>query len=378
MSNESNTGVSNINLPSKLRAASVSQGAMKAVWVGEELLLARTVVLNERKYIQGCLLDWPQTKSWLAAELRDLLPEAQLVPGKTSQPDEQPLMLAALPVRLVPGRAPTEPLPPLTPIRFSLLIAWVGLVLAAVAVAALLLAAVRLSERRGAFVSAVTHELRTPLTTFRMYAEMLAEGMVPDEAKRKHYFETLRVEADRLGHLVENVLSYARLERNNTPNAREEVSLGDLMMRLSEPLKQRVDRAEMVLELVCAGDPPPSVHADRAAIERIVFNLVDNACKFASRASDRHIHLDCRQEGKQAVIRVRDHGGGISRKEARRLFRPFSKSADEAAHSAPGVGLGLALCKRLARSMGGDLKIDHEVREGACFMLTLPTLRVEG
>ena len=71
-----------------------------------------------------------------------------------------------------------------------------------------------LSERRGAFVSAVTHELRTPLTTLRMYTEMLADGMVPDEPRRRSYLQTLRAEADRLGHLVENVLAYSRLERN--------------------------------------------------------------------------------------------------------------------------------------------------------------------
>ena len=77
----------------------------------------------------------------------------------------------------------------------------------------LLAGVVALSERRAAFVSSVTHELRTPLTTFRMYADMLARGMVPDAERRQQYLETLRTEAERLTHLVENVLSYARLER---------------------------------------------------------------------------------------------------------------------------------------------------------------------
>ena len=85
---------------------------------------------------------------------------------------------------------------------------------------------VALSERRGAFVSAVTHELRTPLTTFRMYAEMLAEGMVPSPEARQKYLETLRREADRLAHLVENVLQYARLERGRPGGRRENVTAG--------------------------------------------------------------------------------------------------------------------------------------------------------
>ena len=64
--------------------------------------------------------------------------------------------------------------------------------------------------------------------------------------------------------------------------------------------------------------------------------------------------------------------GHYTSKESRRLFRPFSKSARDAADSAPGVGLGLALSRRLARSMGGDLRLDRDVKDGTCFVLTLP------
>jgi len=67
-------------------------------------------------------------------------------------------------------------------------------------------------------------------------------------------------------------------------------------------------------------------------------------------------------KAKSAMLRVRDHGQGISVEAARRLFRPFSKSATEAANSAPGVGLGLALCRRLSRSIGGDLRFDAAFR----------------
>ena len=72
------------------------------------------------------------------------------------------------------------------------------------------------------------------------------------------------------------------------------------------------------------------------------------------------------------MLRVRDHGQGISTEGAKRLFKPFSKSAQEAAHSAPGIGLGLALCRRLSRSIGGDLRLDRTFTRGACFELRLP------
>jgi signal transduction histidine kinase len=233
---------------------------------------------------------------------------------------------------------------------------------------------VSLSERRGAFVSAVTHELRTPLTTFKMYSEMLADGMVTDEEKRQQYLGTLCSEANRLSHLVENVLAYARLERGSARRRVERVSLGTLIERILPRLQERADRSEM--KLVVDADAKALgtiVHVDAAAVEQILFNLVDNACKYAApNATEKQIHLEALPDGKFAMLRVRDHGQGIGPEAARRLFKPFSKSAQEAAHSAPGIGLGLALCRRLSRSIGGDLKFVAQATRGACFELRLP------
>jgi signal transduction histidine kinase len=347
-------------------------GPMHAMWHGDLLLLVRRTRVEGRESIQGCLLNWPEIRKRLLLEITDLLPEAELVPTAEAPKPNQRLLLATLPVWLAPGEAPLELVPSVTPLRLSLLIAWGGVFLAATAVAVLLLCVVRLSERRGAFVSAVTHELRTPLTTFRLYTEMLADGIVPTEEKRKTYLQTLRVEADRLGHLVENVLSYARLENGRSRLVKDEINLADLVTRLEQPLRERAERSLMTLECDIASDPPPCVKGDGSAIERIVFNLVDNACKYATETDNRNIHLSCRKEGDQVLLTVRDHGKGIAKQSAKRLFRPFSKSATEAAHSAPGVGLGLALCRRLAKSLGGELRINHNVEDGACLVLRLP------
>ena len=231
----------------------------------------------------------------------------------------------------------------------------------------------KLSERRAAFVSAVTHELRSPLTTFRMYAEMLAEGMVRDDAQRTAYLETLRVEADRLSHLVDNVLQYARLERGRGRRRRVAISLKALMQSSTERLPQRARQAGMELhETITARDAVRTVITDPAAVEQILFNLVDNACKYASSAEDRRIHIRWSIGHRVAQIRVTDHGPGISAEQARRLFRPFSKTDQEAAQSAPGIGLGLALCQRLASDMEGRLSYDPGDGEGAAFLIELP------
>ncbi|MCX6905629.1 MAG: hypothetical protein NTW03_19550, partial [Verrucomicrobia bacterium] len=260
----------------------VAEGLVKPVWFGDALVLARRVSVQGVEYLQGCWLDWPALRAGLLEGVRDLLPAGALQPMTGNGADPQARMLASLPVRFVPGADQASSSAMVSPIRFALLLAWGCLLLATAAVAALLHGALSLSERRGAFVSAVTHELRTPLTTFKMYSEMLAEGMVPDEAQRRHYLATLCSEANRLSHLVENVLAYARLERGNARRRVEKVTFGELIERVKPRLCERAGQAGLALiEEADEQARRTIVHVDVSAVEQILFNLVDNSCKYA-------------------------------------------------------------------------------------------------
>lgn len=355
-----------------------SSKPFQGVWLDGHLVLTREAWVDGVRMIQGVWLDWPALHSAWLREIRDLFPAAQLVPapiaGANSRPSDDPLRFAALPLRLVPGAIALPPLPFWTPLRKSLGIAVACVLLAGAAVGLVLFGTVTLSERRAAFVSAVTHELRTPLTTFRLYSEMLADGMVQDEAQRRTYLDTLTAEAGRLSHLVENVLAYARLERGSARARAEHITMGALLDRVLPRLQQRAEACGSEVKVhASAEDRQLVLHVDAAAVEQILFNLVDNACKYAvPRASEPIIHVEAATSGGLAMLRVRDHGAGISRGERRRIFRPFHKSADQAAHSAPGVGLGLALCRRLAVALGGSITLDAAQKEGACFVLRLP------
>ena len=117
------------------------------------------------------------------------------------------------------------------------------------------------------------------------------------------------------------------------------------------------------------------VRADISAVERILFNLIDNACKYALAGREKGIDITVGQQGGNGVIAVRDYGPGIGSDDLKRLFQPFSKSAKDAAESAPGVGLGLSISRRLARNMSGDLVLNRSVTGGACFELILPVAR---
>jgi signal transduction histidine kinase len=351
-------------------------GVSRPVWFGDKLLLARRVNMNEESVVQGCWLDWPRLKARLLSEAIETLPDADLVPATDEAAADPGRMLAGLPVRLMVGPASVNGMAgALSPtLRWALWMGWGALALATGAAAALLAGVIGLSERRAAFVSSVTHELRTPLTTFRMYAEMLARGMVPDAARRQEYFNTLQREAERLTLLVENVLAYARLERGRKPQGQDRITLKSLLERVGPRLAQRAAQADMKCDLQL------EVHAaeqefttDQSVVEQILFNLVDNAAKYAREAENRQIHVVASRNGEWIKLVVRDHGPGIEQRPWGRGSRAFGKSAQQSAETAHGVGLGLALCRRLARQLGGRLEIDGANGGGAAVSLLLPT-----
>jgi len=354
------------------------------LWIKGELMLVRHVVKGDEDTTQGIWLDKEAIKRRLLDEIRDILAHATLEPIETDYKalalgqlnlDSDTNALVALPWRLVVGESAVAVVQGWTPMRKTLAIAWVGALCAVLAVAVMFKGVMKLSERRASFVSSVTHELRTPLTTFKLYSEMLAEGMVRDEEKRSSYLQTLTKEADRLTHLVENVLAYSRIEKGSARARVEKVSLGLLVDRIEGRLIDRLKEANMEWEnhlLVFGKDI--MIEADITAVEQILFNLVDNAGKYGGSDDGGVVHLTAELDKKSVRIQIADEGKGIAKCDQRKLFRAFHKSAAEAAHTKPGVGLGLALCRRLARAMGGDLHVVKPANKklGACFELVLP------
>ena len=338
----------------------------------DALVLARRVRVDSTDWLQACWLDWPLIKKQLLTSIHDLLPEADVIPA--TQTFTQPHRLATLPFMLVPGNALPDWQEPVTSsATLPMIGAWSGVLIALIAGGVLLGGALALSERRGAFVSAVTHELRTPLTTFRLYTDLLADGQITDAKERQRCLDTLRVEADRLGHLVENVLGYAQLERNPLPAAA--LGIAALINGMRERLSERAGRVGLELLTLVAPDVQVlAVRGEAQAIERVLVNLVDNACKYAANAADRRLHLEVARHdnGNHISFTIRDHGPGISPDLIGKLFTPFAKSAAEAAVTAPGIGLGLALSRRLARQLNGDLTYHQPKDGGAAFTLTFP------
>ena len=354
-----------------------SSGALLPLWIGDELVLARRVKpeAEEGEWIEACWLNWPVWNDILRGEIADLLPDARLQPVTTSSPTGGDRELVALPVRLDPGSSMVAGFDD-SSWPAALVVTWTMLALTAVAIGWLLWQTLHLSERRAAFVSAVTPELRTPLTTFRLYTEMLTDGLVQDPDQQQSYFRTLHREANRLMHMVENVLAYARLEKGRPTNRTEELSLGELLDRCWPRLLQRVSESPLQLERTLSERVRDTrLTTNALAVEQVLFNLIDNACKYAGDATEPRITVEADATDTQTTIRVRDFGPGLSATARRQLFEPFGKSSAQAAETAPGIGLGLSLARRLARDLGGDLQCDQRGPAGLAFILSLPRVR---
>ncbi|MCA9284490.1 MAG: HAMP domain-containing histidine kinase [Phycisphaerales bacterium] len=338
--------------------------------------------------IQGFLVDWSRLATTLLAEIADVFPErchAELVrmpPFAAGAPPGN--RMATVPAALVVDVEPVVASGSVE--RLTLALAW-GAALAAIGAGGLSLrTAQRDSERRARFAGTVTHELRTPLTTFQLYTDMLAANMVPAE-RREEYLRTLRDESHRLGDLVENVLAYARIEEGRHRGHPERLTTADLLARVAPPLVRRAEEAGLELRL----QAPNEADAERAqtvdpeCVSRILFNLVDNAAKYAGgqesqdAAPQSAAHANGRavvnlrterRDGRLHVV-VADHGPGVPEALRARLFRPFERGQDDAAQAQRGIGLGLALSRELARAMGGDLRHEPTEGGGATFRLVL-------
>jgi signal transduction histidine kinase len=338
----------------------------------EYLLLARAAVLDDRTLYQGVLVDWPVLQRTLTALVADLLPNAVLVPLRDGDDAPPERTMTTLPVRLDTGDDKPCPDCGWTPLRFGLVIAWAAALLAIVATAVGGRAVLAMSERRVRFASAVTHELRTPLTALQLHLDLLTSGLVTDEGKKAEYLATLSAEADRLNRLVENVLDFARLERQSARANARPVPVADLLDTLTHTWADRLRHEGFEFVTLATTPPSQAVTIDPRVLEQVLGNLIDNARKYAKGAADRRIWVRAvPADGGRVAFEVEDRGPGVPAGERRRIFQPFTRGSG--AIDTGGAGLGLSLAKQWAELFGGSLTYHPAAGGvGACFRLELP------
>ena len=219
-------------------------------------------------------------------------------------------------------------------------------------------------ELKSGFVSAVSHELRTPLASIRLMAETL-ERRTKNVPGTRDYPTRIVREIDDLSFLVENLLSFNRLDKGRWKPRRQDVAMDDVVDTLEEDLRAVGARP---VELQTSGLSGVTVHADPELLRLLLRNLGKNACLYNERDPVR-LSLRARTEGARWILEVTDNGVGIPAAEWGRIFGDFYRAPGTRAR---GSGLGLAICRHIMEAHDGSIEIAQSSPEGTTFALAFP------
>jgi signal transduction histidine kinase len=227
----------------------------------------------------------------------------------------------------------------------------------------------QLARQQSDFVSAVSHEFRTPLTSMRHLTDLLVSRNIASEDRRVHYYQLLAHETERLYRMVESLLSFGRIEAGAYAFRLEPVDAGEVVRAVVDEF--RVEPLARGREIASDVDLPlPSILADRETLSRALWNLVENAAKYSEPGTPIRIFATRRDDF--VLLGVGDNGTGIAPDERNRIFEKFVRGADATRAGVGGVGIGLALVKRIAEAHGGSVRVDSEPGRGSTFTLVLP------
>ncbi len=222
------------------------------------------------------------------------------------------------------------------------------------------------------FVSAVSHEFRTPLASLRQLSELLTDGRVPSEKRRQEYYEGLRRESERLYRLVESLLDFGRMEADAREYRFELLETQSFFCGVVEEFAQEVRERGYRVEIAQQGYLP-CVKADREALARALWNLLDNAVKYSPQCKTVWAEAAC--ENGQIAIRVSDKGLGIAPHEQKQIFKKFVRAISAKAAGTEGTGLGLTMVQHIVAAHGGQVRVDSEPGVGSTFTILLPSAK---
>jgi signal transduction histidine kinase len=228
------------------------------------------------------------------------------------------------------------------------------------------------NRHKSLFLANMSHELRTPLTAIEGLAANMIDGITgPLNEKQVEYLADVRASSDRLARLIGDLLDLSIVAAGRAEMRPAQIYLVDLVQEVGHGLRTlaKQKRTEIELDMVERG---LTVWADRDRVAQVLTNLIGNAIKFTPPRGK--VTLSAyKNGGAWAQVTVTDTGPGISAEEAEKIFDEFYQVSRPGKDKSQGVGLGLAISRKLIEMHGGKIWVESEVGKGSVFHFTLPT-----
>jgi PAS domain S-box-containing protein len=225
----------------------------------------------------------------------------------------------------------------------------------------------KLDQLKDEFISMVSHEMRTPLTVIMGGLSTLSQDhdkLTVEE--RENLTKNAIIESEELSHILDNLLELSRSRANRLAISYQVVELPAVIHNVIHRFENKTAHHFSVK----LSEDLPIIEADAIRIERILLNLVQNAVKYT--APGKVIEVSARRQNTSVLIGVSDEGIGIAEKDRSRLFNLFERIENKKENSAPGIGLGLVVCRRLVEAHGGKIWVESQEGKGSTFCFTIP------
>jgi two-component system phosphate regulon sensor histidine kinase PhoR len=227
----------------------------------------------------------------------------------------------------------------------------------------------QLDRVRTDFVANVSHELKTPLTLIKGYIETLEDRAMDNKKAAIKFISIIKEHADRLGHIVDDLLSLSELELSDDSVHKSEFDLKKLIDEVSLGFGHALAEKKQKLNVSSKGSDF-RIKADLGKIEQIFVNLIDNAVKYTKESGRIEISL-CEQD-QMVCVTVQDNGIGIPKEHRDRVFERFYRVDKARSRELGGTGLGLSIVKHIVLAHNGKIAIESEPNKGTTVSVTLP------
>jgi signal transduction histidine kinase len=225
------------------------------------------------------------------------------------------------------------------------------------------------SKLKSQFLANVNHELRTPVSAIIGYGRLVlraTEGQI-SQLQRENLQDLLH-NAERLLNQIDSLLDFAKIEAGKMEVHVEPVEVNEVIQAAMSTIEPTLNGSSVrIIREIASG--MPRLNTDRAKLQQIILNLLDNAVKFTDRGE---IKISALQQNGSFKLAVSDTGIGIPKEELNKIFEEFHRGDSSSTKNYRGTGLGLAIVKQFVNLLGGEISVESEVGKGSVFTVALP------